>query len=226
MEETELHNYWVVRDSNANATATVTREEYLQSGFFWLLEGTGWIHPTTWAIGRGMRTNFTGQSLRYPPMVSYFAADKQQVMAREGYAWPFAVHLVNGTSLSFEYGAFGTASNTVNRCELEEPREMPLSPIYNSTSRTFRSTSIGAENCRSLIFWQLPDNSYQLFQFTGTDENLEFKFVFASYLIPSDWTSDELRQWVLDEIVPLAGLPPGTTVNVAGIQGMTTFTTR
>lgn len=222
VEETEFHNYWIIRDSNAQATATVTTTDYLENGFMWLLEGGAWIHPTTWSMGRGFANGDTGQTLRFPPMVSYFAMDKQGVMAREGYRWPFIVHMIDGTALNFAYGDFGTATNTVDRCELDQPREMSVTGIYNSANASFRSTSVGAEGCATIIYWQLPDGTHQLFGLNGTDENLEYKFVYAAYLIPSDWDSAEIGEFVMDEIVASARV--GTEIEVVGIDGLSNFT--
>ena len=222
VQETQFHNYWIVRDANAAGTATITTEDYLTNGFMWLLEGGAWIHPTDWSMGNGFRTGDTGQTLEFPPMVSYFAQDKQQVMAREGYRWPFVIYMVDGTQLDFAYGAFGTTSNAVDRCELTQPREMSITGIYISETGSFRSTSVGAEGCATIIFWQLPDGTYQLFGLVGTDENLEYKFVYSAYLIPSDWDGAEIGEFVMDEIVANARV--GTKIEVVGIDGMSDFT--
>lgn len=222
--ETPFHHYWIVRDANPAGTATITTEDYLENGFMWLLEGGAWVHPTDWSMGNGFRTGDTGQTLAAPPMVSFFAMDKQQVMAREGYRWPFVVHLVDGTELNFEYGAFGTASNTVDRCDLSEPREMDITGIYVPETRSFRSTSVGAEGCMTVIFWQLPSGDYQLFGLNGTDENLEYRFVYDAYLLPSDWDGNEIAEFVMDEIVATASVARGTEIEVVGVDGMSTFT--
>jgi|GEM_PF-1752097 len=222
VEETNEHHYWVARDSNTQASGTVTNTTYLIDGWMWLLEGGAWRFPTTWAIGRGMSATSTAQSLEFPPMLTYFAADKQAVMAQEGYNWPFVIHMVGGTELNFAYGAFST-SNTVDRCDFTEPRQMNITGIYVPASRSFRSTSVGALGCRTIILWQLPNGDYQLFLLNDTDENLLYRFVFTAALIPSNSSNTDLRDYIMDEVIPNADLAAGTDIEVEGIDGMSDF---
>jgi len=216
-EETEFHHYWIVRDAGAP-----TSTHYLENGFMWLLEGGAWIHPADWSVGHGFAAGNTGQTLEHAPMVSFFAQDKQVVMAREGYRWPFVIHTIDGSELDFAYGAFGTDANDVDRCELTAPREMSITGIYVSADGSFRSTSVGALDCTTIIYWQLPDGTHQLYGLVGTDENLSYKFVYGAYLIPSDWDGTDIGEFVMDEIVASARV--GTEIDVEGIDGLSDFT--
>lgn len=228
-EETEYHQYWVVRDNDTTGNpVTVTNTDYLHNGFFWLLEGMAWVHPTTWNTGNGYAEGYTAEDMEYAPMISRFAADKQAVMAAEGYAWDIIINTIDGTAYTFEYGAFAEPDATTDRCDFTEPRPMTITGIYIAEAEAFRSTSVGALNCTSVFFWQLPDGTNTVFLLEGTDENLLYKYAFVSVIVPSGMSNSELRDFVTAEIVPVANdeLPANTEVTVEGITGMTSFTTR
>lgn len=219
LEVIERHDYWIIRDSNAAATQTVTTTHYLTNGFMWLLEGTGWAYPTTWNMGRGISNGDTGQEMEFPPMVSYLAMDKQEVMRENDYEYPFRVNLLNGNFVDFPFGAFGDEPNSVDRCDFSAPETMELTGIYNSSSRTFVSTSVGAVGCRTVILWRTSEG-YQLLGFTGSRERLEYRTIYAAVLMPSAWDSQRVQDYVMDEIIPDANLPRGTVVENDGVDGL------
>lgn len=222
-EETEMHHYWIIRDNDGSGRdRVVENSSYLRNGFIWLLEGTGWIHSRTWNVGRGFSAGVTGLEMRYPPMVAYFARDKQQVMRDNGYTWPIRVNLLDGSHVDFEFGAFGGEGevNEVDRCDITQPRDMNITGIFVSDGGFFRSTSVGALGCRTLILWQLPDGSAELLMFTGARERLEYAAVYSAVLLPSSWNATQVTTYVTQTVLATADLPAGTTVTNNGVPGM------
>jgi hypothetical protein len=63
---------------------------------------------------------------------------------------------------------------------------------------------------------------------SDTDENLVYRFSFLAVLIPSDWGSSEIREYIIDTVKPIANneTPTNTTVIVTGVNGMTEFVTQ
>jgi hypothetical protein len=116
----------------------------------------------------------------------------------------------------------------VDRCDLDAPRPMNITGIAVPNTDIYRSTSVGAEGCRSLFFWQLEDETYTVFVLSDTDENLVYRFSFLAVLIPSDWGSSEIREYIIDTVKPIANneTPTNTTVIVTGVNGMTEFVTQ
>jgi len=221
IEETDVHHYWIIRDNNGSGRpVTQMTSAYLQNGTMYLLEGTSWIHPTTWNVGRGFRPNFTTLTLRYPAMIAYFARDKQQVMRENDYGWPFQIHMLNGTTVDFAYGAFGTDANDVDRCNLTTPRVQNVTGIFVTDEGYFRSTSVGAIGCRSLFLWQLPDGTWQILLFTNARERLEYTAIVTAVLLPSSWTQTQINSYVVGTVLRNADLPDGTEIDNEGLTGM------
>jgi hypothetical protein len=214
--EEEYHGYWVIREVRKDESEVLieTTANYLpeMNGLFWLLEGTSWTVPENWNVSD---FDIEGEEA----VISIHARDKQVTMMEEGYRWPFRVYDLTNNMVEYPFGTFGDPLDQ-DRCALDEPRRQNITGIFNTSTLSFRSVSVGAIGCRSIFIWQSDeDPAIEVQMITGTDENLSYSSIWGAWLMPSSWSDETVKQFTMEQVAAI-GFPTGNTMDISGVPGL------
>lgn len=161
-------------------------------GFLVFSEGTVREYPLNWNMQDATATKATiGEELANAKRYN------MQHNAKTPYDWPIALIATDGTVTIVEPGKYIDGVKLPDNCSFKEPQLLTITALYTLGESFPYNASIGAQDCRTIAWGELVENPGKVTVQLWKDamDNIVFKNITAAYMLPRDYTDDEIRSF-------------------------------